>query len=128
MPEILFAEESFKIIGACMTVHGTLGCGFYEAVYQEALEHEFESQDIPFSRQSKLRIRYNDIQLDKYYVADFVCYESIILEIKATPLLYDSQKFQLLNYLKATGLELGMLINFGEKSLNFKRLINTINI
>lgn len=108
-----------------MNVHGALGCGFYEAIYQEALEYEFKCQDIPFSRQSKLRINYNNVQLNKYYVADFVCFDNIILEIKATPFLYESQKFQLLNYLKATGFELGISINFGEKSLNYKRLINT---
>ena len=125
MTEILYPEESYKIIGACMTVHNNLGAGFYEAVYQEALEYEFSIQHIPFSKQTKLRIRYNDIQLGKYYKADFVCYDFIILEIKATPMIYDSQKYQLLNYLKATGLEQGMLINFGEKSLNYKRLVNT---
>lgn len=125
MTALLYPEESYNIIGACMNVHNNLGPGFYEAVYQEALEYEFGIQHIPFSKQTRLRIRYNDIQLGKYYIADFVCYDFILLEIKATPIIYDPQKYQLLNYLKATGLELGILINFGEKSLNYKRMVNT---
>jgi len=125
MASIIYPEESYKIIGACMSVHNNLGPGFYEAVYQEALEYEFGIQHIPFTKQTKLRIRYNDIQLGKYYIADFVCYDFILLEIKATPIIYDSQNYQLLNYLKATSLELGILINFGEKSLKYKRMVNT---
>ncbi|MBN1388359.1 MAG: GxxExxY protein [Bacteroidales bacterium] len=125
MATIIYPKESYKIIGACISVHNNLGPGFYEAVYQEALEYEFGMQHIPFTKQPKLRIRYNDIQLGKYYIADFVCYDFILLEIKATPIIYDLQKYQLLNYLKATGLELGILINFGAKSLNYKRIVNT---
>ncbi|MFO7852399.1 MAG: GxxExxY protein [Bacteroidota bacterium] len=125
MVDIIYPEESYNIIGACISVHNNLGPGFYEAVYQEALEYEFSINQIPFTKQAKLRIRYNDIQLDKYYKADFVCYDFILLELKATPIIYDSQKYQLLNYLKATGLKLGILVNFGEKSLNYKRMVNT---
>jgi len=91
MATLLYPEESYKIIGACMSVHNNLGSGFYEAVYQEALEYEFGIKHIPFSKQTKLRIRYNNIQLGKYYKADFVCYDFILLEIKATPMIYDSQ-------------------------------------
>lgn len=81
--KILFKEESFKIIGACMKVHRTLGAGFLEAVYEEAMEKEFQLQQIPFKKQVKLELYYDNQKLDKYYRADFICYDGIILEIKA---------------------------------------------
>lgn len=81
--KIVYKDESFKIIGACMKVHRSLGAGFLEAVYEEALEKEFLIQNIPFKRQLKLELYYDKQKLNKYYRADFVCYDSIILEIKA---------------------------------------------
>ena len=125
MPEILYKEESYKIVGACMKVHRTLGAGFLEAVYQIALEKEFTSQNIPFSSQVKLPVFYEGESLGKYYVADFICYEKIVVEIKSASFISDPQEKQLINYLKATGKELGILVNFGAKSLQYKRVINS---
>ena len=122
---ILYKEESYKIIGACMKVHSELGSGFLEAVYEEALKREFMNSNIPFECQVKLNIFYNGEQLDKYYRADFICYDKIVLEIKSvgqTPNIFYTQ---LKNYLAATNKELGMLVNFGQSSLNYKRVINT---
>ena len=125
--KILYKEESFKIIGACMKVHRSLGAGFLEAVYEEALLKEFLIQNIPFKRQLKLELYYDNQKLNKYYRADFVCYDSIILEIKAVTHIPDIFYAQLKNYLKCTQMELGMLINFGTTSLTYKRIINLKN-
>lgn len=125
--KILHKEESFKIIGACMKVHPSLGAGFLEAVYEEALMKEFLIQNIPFKRQLKLELYYDNQKLNKYYRADFVCYDSIILEIKAVTHIPDIFYAQLKNYLKCTQMELGMLINFGTTSLTYKRIINLKN-
>ena len=123
--EILYKEESYKIIGACMKVHRELGSGFLEAVYDEALKKEFMKSEIPFKSQVKLKVFYEGEQLKKYYIADFICYDTIVIEIKAVsqmPLIFYSQ---LNNYLTATKKELGMLINFGQSSLIYKRILNT---
>ena len=109
-----------------MTVHRKLGCGFLEAVYQEALEIEFENQHIPFQREVPLAISYDGKILKKQYVADFTCYDKIIVELKALNSLESGHEAQVLNYLKATGLKLGLLINFGEKTLKYKRIIKEI--
>ncbi|PKP11124.1 MAG: GxxExxY protein [Bacteroidetes bacterium HGW-Bacteroidetes-3] len=125
--KIVYKEESFKIIGACMKVHRSLGAGFLEAVYEEALEKEFQIQNIPFKKQVKLELFYDNQKLKKQYRADFVCYDTIILEIKAVvkiPIVFYAQ---LKNYLKCTNMELGMLINFGTPSLTYKRILNTPN-
>lgn len=113
MTNIIYKEESYKIIGACMKVHGNLGSGFLEAVYQEALEDEFLHQGIPFKRQVKLRIYYDGKLLKKLYKADFVCYDKIIVEIKSAQFLHQDQSKQTLNYVKATQYKLGILVNFG---------------
>lgn len=125
--KILYKEESFKIIGACMKVHRSLGAGFLEAVYEEALEREFLIQNIPFKRQLKLELYYEKEKLKKQYRADFVCYDAIVLEIKAVQQLPVAFYMQLKNYLKCTNMELGMLINFGTPSLTYKRIINSKN-
>jgi GxxExxY protein len=122
--KILYKEESFTIIGACMKVHGSLGAGFLEAVYEEALEREFQTLKIPFKRQVKLDLYYDNQKLKKQYRADFVCYDAIILEIKAVPQIPVTFYMQVENYLKCTNMELGMLINFGTPSLTYKRMIN----
>jgi len=121
--EILYKEESYAIVGACMRVHSQLGTGFLETVYQEALSREFDKQNIPYSQEKELIIYYDGVPLDKKYKADFICYDKIILELKATKSLTDIDKAQLINYLKATKLRLGLLVNFGEKRLIHKRLI-----
>jgi len=128
MSKLLYEAETYKIIGACMTVHKSLGAGFLESVYQEALEKEFTKLGIPFIRHQKLSIIYNGQKLKKYFVADFVCYEKIIVELKATTFLRQDDEKQLLNYLKAISFEIGLLINFGQSSLTWKRLINTPSV
>lgn len=124
MTDILYKEESFKITGACMKVHSELGPGFLEAVYQEALEREFIKQHIPFQRFPKLTIFFDGEKLNKYYVADFLCFDCIVLELKASQFLSSSYFDQLQNSLKASRHKLGMLINFGTPSLFYKRIIN----
>jgi len=125
MEKYLFKEETYKIIGACMEVHKTLGNGFLEAVYQEALEEELNLQNIPFEREKQISISYKNKVLNKHYYADFVCYNKIIVELKALSNLNSDHEAQILNYLKATGYKIGLLINFGEKSLKYKRKIFT---
>ena len=124
--KILYKEESFKVIGACMKVHRSLGAGFLEAVYEEALEKAFLLQNIPLKRQLKLELYYENEKLKKQYRADFVCYDAIILELKAVSHIPDVFYAQLKNYLKCTKMELGILINFGMSSLFYKRIV-TIN-
>jgi len=124
MAELVYKEESFQIIGACMKVHTGMGNGFLEPVYHEALENEFRNQSIPFESQKKLALYYNDIKLKKYYKADFICYDKIIIELKAVDYLSVNMRNQLMNYLKATKTRLGLLVNFGKKSLEYKRILN----
>ncbi len=123
MKEIIYKDEAFKIIGAAMEVHKTLGNGYLEAVYHEALMIEFEKRGIPYMHEEPLYIKYKDVQLKKTYVADFVCYEKIIIEVKALSQLNSDHESVVLNYLKASGLKLGILINFGASSLENKRLV-----
>ena len=125
---ILYKDESYKIIGACMKVHRELGSGFLEAVYEEALKREFMNCDIPFESQVKLNVFYSGEQLDKYYKADFLCYDNIILEIKSVSQMPNVFYAQLKNYLAATNKRLGILINFGQPSLVYKRIINSKNM
>ncbi len=119
MNNIIFQEESYNIIRACISVHKELGCGFLEAVYQEALAIEFRNYGIPFNQEMSLDIYFRNIKLNKKYIADFICYDKIILELKAISKITTEHEAQVLNYLKATGLKLGILINFGEKSLTW---------
>ena len=116
-------ERTYKIIGAAIEVHKELGCGFLESVYQEALGREFKDQEIPFKSQPTIQICYKGQHLEKTYQPDFVCYEGIIVEIKAISSLSGVEEAQLINYLKATGLKLGLLMNFGAKSLEHKRFV-----
>jgi GxxExxY protein len=106
-----------------MNVHRELGCGFLEAVYSEALEIEFKQQNIPYMREVPLQIQYKGETLTKQYKADYICYNNIIVELKALSSFEGVHEAQVLNYLKATGHQLGLLINFGEPSLKHKRLI-----
>ncbi len=120
---IIYKDESYKIIGACMEVHTTLGCGFLEPVYQEALEIELGKRKIPFVREEILNIFYKGKMLKKAYVADFICYDKIIIETKAASQLQPEHIAQILNYLKITGFKLGLLVNFGTTSLQYKRIV-----
>jgi GxxExxY protein len=122
-----FEQETYKIIGACMQVHQKLGNGFLESVYQEALEKVFEKQQIPYFRHKLLYILFDGKPLSKFFVADFVCYNSIILEIKAAVFIHPENSKQVINYLKATDFKVGLLINFGQSSLQWKRFIHTPN-
>ncbi|SHJ76099.1 GxxExxY protein [Arenibacter nanhaiticus] len=124
MTDIIYKEESYNIIGACMRVHTELGAGFLEAVYQEALEKEFQSSKIPFERQTKLSIYYKEEKLKKYYIADFLCFDKIIVELKVAQYLNTAVQAQLKNYLVATNSRLGIVVNFGKKSLEYKRILN----
>ena len=119
-----YDEETYKIIGAAMEVHRHLGCGFLEAVYGDALAIEFTNRNIPFEREKLINIKYKDTTLEHYYVADFVCYDSIIVELKAVTELNKTFEAQVLNYLNATGYESGLLINFGELSFKHHRIFN----
>jgi len=121
--DYLYERETYQIIGAMMEVHKTLGCGFLEAVYQEALSIEFEKQKIPFVKEKKLILFYKGIQIEKFYIADFVCFDKIIVELKALSALTSTHDSVMINYLKATKLKVGLLANFGERSLKHKRLI-----
>ena len=116
-------KRTYKIIGAALEVHKELGCGFLESVYQEALGREFSTQGIPFKSQPVIQINYKGKPLNKTYQPDFVCYEEIVVEIKAISNLSGVEEAQLINYLKATKLKTGLLINFGSKSLEHKRLV-----
>ena len=110
---IIRKEDSYKIVGAAMEVFNQLGHGFLEAVYQEALEREFKSRGIPYEREKELTIFYKGELLEQTYKADFICYEDIIVELKAVTILQDSHRSQVYNYLRATKNKLGLLINFG---------------
>jgi len=116
-------ERTYKIIGAALEVHKHLGCGFLEAVYHEALEREFLDQEIPNKSQPIAKIFYKGRPLNKTYQPDFICFDEVLVEIKALSELSGIEEAQLINYLKATGLKVGLLINFGAKSLEYKRLV-----
>ena len=119
---IYLSNESYSITGAAMQVYNTLGAGFLEAVYQEALAIEMTKRGIPYEREKDLKIYYDGQELKQTYRADFVCYDNIIVEIKAVADLNDSHRSQVFNYLKATGFKLGLLFNFGHSGgLEFER-------
>ena len=113
--------RSYAIIGAAMEVHKGLGCGFLEAVYQQALSLEFQFRKIPFQREVDLPIRYKGTALDATYRVDFICYDAVIVELKALSRLSGSEEAQVINYLKAKGGGVGLLLNFGTDSLTYKR-------
>jgi len=127
MAEILFRDESYQIIGSCMKVHRELGCGFLENVYQEALARQFVIDNIPFEREKLVNVYYNGEKLDKYFKADFLCFGKIVVELKAKPFIHQDFIDQAKNYLKSTRLQLGLLVNFGEKSLTYKRVLSSYN-
>ena len=121
---VIYKEESYKIVGAAFEVYNKLGHGFLEAVYQEALEIEFQRQGIPYEREKELKISYDDVELKQTYKADFVCYDKIIVELKAVSALEDAHRSQVYNYLHATGFKLGILLNFGKSGgLEIERIV-----
>jgi len=123
MNNLLYKEDSYFIIGACMEVHKELGKGFSEIVYGDALELEFKRSNIKYSREKRFNITYKETILPHYYIADFVINDKIILEIKAIESLTSSHTKQTLNYLAVSRLKLGLLVNFGENSLSSKRIV-----
>ena len=126
MVNLLYKEEVYAIVGSAMEVYNQLGPGFLEAVYQEAMEIELSERGIQHRPQAELPISYKGRTLKKFYIADFLAFDAIIIEIKAQECLTVHDDAQLINELKATGLEVGVLINFGAKSkLEWKRLILT---
>jgi GxxExxY protein len=123
-PTILYKDESYGIVGACFEVYTEKGCGFLEAVYQECLEHELEMQGIPWEAQVNLPLSYKGRPLKQRYQADFICFDKIIIEIKAVSKLASEHRAQVLNYLHATGHELGLLVNFGHyPKLEWERIV-----
>jgi GxxExxY protein len=124
MNKIVYEKESYAIIGACFNVYKAMGCGFLEPVYQECLDIEFEFQGIPFLSQQELKLKYRERELKQRYKPDFVCYDKIIVELKAVSKVTDEHRAQVLNYLYATGLKLGLLVNFGHyPKLEYERIV-----
>jgi GxxExxY protein len=119
-------EETFKIIGACFEVYNEKGCGFLEGVYQECLEIELGLQGIPFIARKPLQLEYKGRALNQTYVPDIICHEKIVVELKAVSALADEHRAQVINYLNATGHEVGLLVNFGHyPKIEFERLTNS---
>ncbi|MES2557101.1 MAG: GxxExxY protein [Bacteroidota bacterium] len=123
MSHLIYKLESYKIIGACMEVHNNLGKGFLEIVYKDALEYEFKKQNIPFKREQEFSVNYKDTVLPHKFYADFVVWDKIILEVKNVLLLNDNHLEQTMNYLAVSDSRLGIVVNFREKNLEYKRIV-----
>ena len=121
--DLLYREECYKIIGLCMKIHNLLGQGFSEIVYRDAMEIELKRNGIPFEREKHFTVQYEEETLKRKFRVDFFVFNCIILEIKALPFPCIDSFRQTLNYLKTSGVQLGLLINFGQNKLTFKRLI-----
>jgi GxxExxY protein len=119
--------RTYAIIGAAMEVHKQLGCGFLQPVYQEALSIELSKRRIPFRREVKLAVFYKEMQLNTPYRVDFICFDEVGVELKALAHLSGTEEAQLINYLKASGREIGLLLNFGARSLTYRRFILSNN-
>jgi len=123
MADIIYKSDSFRIIGLCMEVHNNLGKGFLEIVYKDALEYEFRNNQIPFKREKEYVVKYKDVILPHKFYADFVVFDKIILEVKGMAGIADEHLAQTLNYLKVSGCKLGLIVNFGKSSLQYKRVV-----
>ena len=124
MAELVLKDEVYKIIGAAFEVHNELKSGFLESAYQEAMEIELAMRGIPFLPQAPLRIRYKDRILNKGFIADLICFNSVLVELKAIDRTTEADEAQVLNYLRCTGLRVGLLINFGDPArLDWTRLV-----
>ena len=121
---LIHENETYQIIGAAMEVHKTLGCGFTEKVYQDALEKEFLRQSIPFVRESSMQVVYKEEVLSSTFVPDFVCYNKIIVELKEVEELSGLHESQAINYAHVADMKVALLINFGTEALEYKRLFN----
>jgi GxxExxY protein len=128
MSDLVLPDESYAIMGACFEVFKEIGCGFLEAVYQECLEYEFTDRNIPFIAKPPLKLQFKNRQLKTFYQPDFICFDRIVVEIKAMSTLADEHSAQVLNYLNATRMPLGILVNFGHHpKLQYKRIALTNN-
>ena len=123
MQDLIYKQEVFQIVGAAMNVHRYFGPGFTEKVYQEALQVVFQKQEIPYKRENPIRAKYHDIELNAEFVPDFICYNDIVVELKAVKELDDIHRSQAINYGKVAGTKLSLLINFGEPSLRYERYV-----
>ena len=124
MAELLYKDEAYAVVGAAMDVYYTMGIGFLEPVYHAAMIVELGRRQIPFESQKKLDVFYKGILLEKKYFPDFICYETVVVELKVVPRITNIEIAQLLNYLKITRKRLGLLINFGaERTLEWKRYV-----
>jgi len=123
MGELLYKDECFKLVGLCMEIHRELGKGHDEVIYKDAMVVELSRANIPFSREKKYEVSYKGVILPHYYYADFVVWDRILFEAKAVEKLTDAHVKQVLNYLAASKLRLGLLVNFGGDSLEWKRII-----
>jgi GxxExxY protein len=123
MAELLFKEESFKIIGVCMEIHKSLGMGLKEINYKDAMEIDFIEQGINYSREKKFVVKYKNKVLRNPYIADFIVYDSVVIEVKSASAIIDSHLAQALSYLAVSGMKLALVINFGERSLTWKRIV-----
>jgi GxxExxY protein len=123
--DLLYKEESYKVIGVCFDIYNILGKGLLESVYKDAMEYEFAQKNIPFEREKLYKVKYKNIFLNHFFYADFVVYDNIILEVKAVSSIITEHIKQTMNYLSITGCKLGIIINFGESSLRYKRIART---
>lgn len=124
MAEILFKEESYQIVGALFEVYKEMGCGYFEPVYQECVELELADQKIPFASQVQLNLKYKHHFLKSKYIPDVICFDQIVLELKAVKSIANEHRAQVHNYLKATGYRLGIIANFGHyPKLEYERIV-----
>ncbi len=124
MAGILFKDESYRIMGAMFEVYKEMGCGFLEPVYQECVEFELADQKVPFVAQIQLELKYKHHQLKSKYIPDAICYDKIVLELKAVKQIIDQHRAQVHNYLKATGFRLGIIVNFGHyPKVEYERIV-----
>ena len=123
MSDLIYKEESYRIIGVCMEIHKILGLGLKEVNYKDAMEMEFKESNIPYEREKKFVVKYKEKVLKSPYIADFLVFNEIILEIKSASVIIDAHIAQAISYLSVSGRKLALVINFGEKSLAWKRII-----
>ncbi len=124
MSDVIYKDESYKIVGACFNVYNEMGCGFLESVYQECMEIELEYQLVPFLSQAEIKLKYRDRLLKSKFIPDILCYNKIIVELKAVSMLVDEHRSQVINYLHASKIKLGILVNFGNHNkLEYERFV-----
>ncbi len=123
MSNLIYKEESYKIVGICMEVHNNLGAGFLEIVYKDALEYELRKANIPYEREKQYEVNYKGTILPHLFYADFVLLDKIILEVKGVASISEEFVAQAINYLKVSGNNLALIVNFGELKLNYKRIV-----